>query len=104
MTTFRSSAYEALVAVLKSQREARGLSQTDVARALPKWLGFDYTTVNKIEHKRRNVSFVEVREIAKVLDTNIAALDLQAEAVEHALNSSYRPARRAKRRKAGRKG
>ncbi|MDB5608810.1 MAG: hypothetical protein JWP25_5710, partial [Bradyrhizobium sp.] len=103
MTTFRSNAYDALVAVLISQRKAKGLSQIDVANALPKWLGFDSTTVNNIEHGRRNVSFVEAREIAKVLRITIAALDSQAKAVEQALNSSYRSVRRVKGTKARRK-
>lgn len=93
MASFRTGAYDAFVAVLISQRNSLNLSQTDVARALPKWLGFDFTTVNKIEHRRRNVSFVEARELAKVLKTTLGDLDQQAQAVEQALITAGRPSR-----------
>jgi hypothetical protein len=34
--------------------------------------------LNKVEHKTRNVSFIEVRELAEVLRTAIAELDATA--------------------------
>ncbi|MBS0416684.1 MAG: helix-turn-helix transcriptional regulator [Proteobacteria bacterium] len=91
MTTFRSRAYDAFVDALKSRRDDLKLSQMDLAAKLPKWLGFDHTTVNKIEHRRRNVSFVEARELAKVLKTSITQLDKNARAIQKGLSSAGRP-------------
>jgi transcriptional regulator with XRE-family HTH domain len=103
MASFRSAAYDAFVAVLISQRESLNLSQTDVAKALPRWLGFDFTTVNKIEHRRRNVSIIEGRELARVLKTTVGDLDQKAQAVEQAMIAAGRPSRPAKRKKPRRK-
>ena len=80
--TFRNGAYDALVEALKARREALGLSQLAVAAAMPKWLGFDHTMLNKIEHKTRNVSFIEARELAKTLRTTVAELDATAAELE----------------------
>ena len=79
---FRNGAYDALVEALRARREALGLSQMGVAAALPKWLGLDHTMLNKIEHKTRNVSFIEVRELAKVLRTPVAEIDATAAELE----------------------
>jgi hypothetical protein len=64
---------------------------------MPKYLGWDHTILAKVENGRRNVSFVEVRELAKILETNLAGLDLAVEALE---NANYQAARgdRHKRR------
>jgi transcriptional regulator with XRE-family HTH domain len=80
--TFRNGAYDALVEALKARRGALGLSQIAVAAAMPKWLGFDHTMLNKIEHKTRNVSFIEARELARVLRTTVAELDATAAELE----------------------
>ena len=79
---FRNGAYDALVEALRTRREALGLSQMAVAAAMPNWLGFDHTMLNKIEHKVRDVSFIEVRELAKILQTTIAELDATATELE----------------------
>ena len=90
--TFRNGAYDALVEALRARRESLGLSQLQVAAAMPKWLGFDHTMLNKIEHKTRNISHVEARELAKVLRTTIAEIDAQAAQLEAGRRLTAAPA------------
>ena len=63
---------------------------------MPKYLGWDHTTLAKIEKGRRNVSFVEARELARVLGTNLAGLELAVDALESASHeaTSGKPRRR----------
>jgi len=68
-----------------------------VASRLPDWLGFDYRTVHKIEKKRRDVSFVEVQELAKALETTVAAVDRQSKAIAVARGKTFLPEQLAKR-------
>ena len=96
---FRNGAYDALVEALMTRREALGLSQIEVAAALPKWLGLDNTMLNKIEHKVRDVSFIEVRELAKVLRTTIAKLDATASELEAGRSHPVTEARGKRARK-----
>ncbi|HEY4215017.1 MAG TPA: helix-turn-helix transcriptional regulator [Steroidobacteraceae bacterium] len=84
MTSFRNGTHAALIAVLISQRKALKFTLRTVAARMPKYLGWDHTTLVKVEKGRRNVSFVEARELAKVLETNLAGLDLAVEALENA--------------------
>jgi transcriptional regulator with XRE-family HTH domain len=91
---FRNGAYDALTEALKARREELGLTQLDVVAALPRWLGLDNTMLNKIEHKTRNVSHIEVRELARVLKTTVAELDEMAgklEAGRHLPLNAKRP-------------
>ena len=97
--TFRNGAYDALVEALKARREAIGLSQLAVAAAMPKWLGFDHTMLNKIEHKTRNVSHIEVRELAKVLRITVAELDKTAAELERGRSHPVTVARAKRPRK-----
>jgi len=96
---FRNGAYDALVEALKARREAMGLSQIDVAAALPGWLGLENTMLNKIEHKTRDVSFVEARELAKVLGLDVAKLDAMAVELETGRHLPVTPARAKRARK-----
>jgi hypothetical protein len=84
MTSFRNGTHAALVAVLISQRKALKLTLRTVAARMPKYLGWDHTTLVKIEKGRRNVSFVEARELARILGTNLAGLEVAVEALESA--------------------
>lgn len=84
MTSFRNGTHAALTAVLISQRNALKLTLRTVAARMPKHLGWDHTTVAKIEQGRRNISFVEARELAKVFGTNLAGLEVAVEALENA--------------------
>lgn len=74
----RTRAHDAVVTVLVAAREKAGLTQRDVADRLPAWLEWIYTTVAKVETGRRNLSFVEVREYAKVVGITIAVVDKRA--------------------------
>ena len=78
---------------LEARREEVGLSQMAVAAAMPKWLGFDHTMLNKIEHKTRNVSHIEVRELCKVLKLTVAQLDGRAGKLEAGLHLPVTPDR-----------
>jgi transcriptional regulator with XRE-family HTH domain len=84
MTSFRNGTHAALIAVLISQRKALKLTLRTVAGRMPKYLGWDHTTLVKVEKGRRNVSFVEARELARILGTNLAGLELAVEALESA--------------------
>jgi hypothetical protein len=86
MTSFRNGTHAALIAVLISQRKALKLTLRTVAGRMPKYLGWDHTTLVKVEKGRRNVSFVEARELARILGTNLAGLELAVEALESAKN------------------
>ena len=98
MTSFRNGTHAALVAVLISQRKALKLTLRTVAGRMPKYLGWDHTTLVKVEKGRRNVSFVEARELARILGTNLAGLELAVDALESANDqaTSGRPTRRRK--------
>lgn len=74
----RTRAHQAVVSVLVGAREKAGLTQRDVADRLPGWLEWLYTTVAKVETGRRNLSFVEVREYAKVVGIDVAIVDKRA--------------------------
>jgi transcriptional regulator with XRE-family HTH domain len=89
MTTFRNTTHAALIAVLSSQRKGLKLTVRSVAARMPKHLGWDHTTLVKIEKGRRNISFVETRELAPILELNIATIDLSMEALE---NANFTPA------------
>ena len=88
MTSFRNGTHVALLAVLKSQRKAQKLTLRTVAARMPTYLGWDHTTLVKVEKGRRNVSFVETRELARVLGTNLAALEVAVEALESATDQA----------------
>ena len=90
MTSFRNGTHAALVAVLISQRRALKLTLRAVASRMPKYLGWDHTTLVKVEKGRRNVSFVEARELARILGTNLAGLEVAVEALEGAQDQATR--------------
>jgi hypothetical protein len=73
-----------LLAVLISQRKVLKLTVRSVAARMPEHLGWDHTTLVKVEKGRRNISFVEARELARILETNLAGLDLAVETLESA--------------------
>jgi transcriptional regulator with XRE-family HTH domain len=93
---FRNRAYDALVEALKARREALKLSQIEVCKRLPKWLSFNHTKLNRVEHKTRGLSFVEARELANVLSITLKDLDGKALDSE-AARSHPIPRGRAKR-------
>ena len=57
----------AVVTVLQASRRAAGLTQRQLVERLPKWLGWDQTTLAKAETGRRRVDMVEIMEIEKAL-------------------------------------
>jgi transcriptional regulator with XRE-family HTH domain len=98
LTTFRNGTHAALLAVLISQRKARKLTVRSVAARMPEHLGWDHTTLVKVETGRRNISFVEARELARILGTNLSGLELAVEALESANYDATRGRGRRRRR------
>ena len=56
-----------IVTVLTASRREAGLTQRQLAKRLPPWLGWDHTTLGKVEAGRRRLDVVELMEIAKAL-------------------------------------
>jgi transcriptional regulator with XRE-family HTH domain len=97
LTSFRNGTHAALIAVLSSQRKALKLTLRTVAARMPRHLAWDHTTLAKVENGRRNISWVEARELAKILETNLAGLDLAVAALENANYVATSAPRRKKR-------
>ena len=57
----------AIATVLQASRREAELTQRDLVKLLPAWLGWDQPTVAKVETSRRRVDLVEFMEIAKAL-------------------------------------
>ena len=57
----------AIVSVLQASRREAGLTQRELVDRLPRWLGWDQTTLAKTETGRRRLDIVELVEIAKAL-------------------------------------
>lgn len=96
MPKFHTGSYDALIDVLETLRKAKKLTLRKVADRLPEWLGFDWSTLHKIEARRRDVSFVEVQELAKVYGSSVAEIDQQAGMIAAARMSGVQPRRRTR--------
>jgi transcriptional regulator with XRE-family HTH domain len=81
MASFRPETHKTFVALLIEQRKARKLSLRRVVSKLPDWMNFQFTTLQRIEAGARDVSYAELREIAQVLGTSVAALDLRVDEI-----------------------
>lgn len=57
----------AVITVLTASRREAGLTQRELADRLPSWLGWDHSTLAKVETGRRRLDLVEFLEIAKAL-------------------------------------
>lgn len=93
----RTRSHDAVVSVLVAARIKSGLTQREVANRLPAWLGWTNTTLAKAETGRRYVSFVEVREIAKVVGTDIARVDRDAADLAAGRRASMAPKKKKRR-------
>jgi hypothetical protein len=100
MPVLGTRAHEALIAVLIMARESEGLTQREVIPRLPKWLGWEQSTLAKVETGRRVVAFEEVQALCEVYGTNVATIELQAAAYESAMSHTVRvkPAKPRKKR------
>jgi transcriptional regulator with XRE-family HTH domain len=90
MAVLGSRAHEALIAVLIMARESEGLTQRDVIKRLPAWLGWQQSTLAKAETGRRVLAFEEVKALCTVYGTTVAAIELQADAYEAAMSHTVR--------------
>lgn len=59
--------HRAIMTVLTASRREANLTQRELADRLPAWLGWDHSTVAKVESGRRRLDLVEFMEIAKAL-------------------------------------
>lgn len=57
----------AVATILQASRREADLTQRELVERLPKWLGWDQTTLAKVETGRRRLDLVEFMEIAKAL-------------------------------------
>jgi hypothetical protein len=84
MASFRPETHKTLIALIQQQRKAKKLSLRKVVARLPEWMNFQFSTLGKIERGVRDVSYAELREIARVIDTTVAALDQRVDEIEAA--------------------
>ena len=101
MAILGTRAHEALIAVLIIARESTGMTQREVIPRLPTWLGWEQSTLAKIETGRRVVAFEEVKALCEVYGTDVATIDAQAAAYEAAMAHTVRvkPVKAGKPRK-----
>ena len=71
-------------------RESAGLTQREVILRLPAWLSWEQSTLAKVETGRRVIAFEEVKVLCEVYGTNVAAIELQADAYEAAMSYTVR--------------
>jgi transcriptional regulator with XRE-family HTH domain len=64
----------AIVTVLTASRREAGLTQRQLVDQLPKWLGWDQTTLAKTETGRRRLDLVEFIELAKAMKLDAKTL------------------------------
>lgn len=57
----------AVATIVQASRREADLTQRELVERLPKWLGWDQTTLAKVETSRRRADLVELIEIAKAL-------------------------------------
>jgi transcriptional regulator with XRE-family HTH domain len=96
MASFRPETHKTLVSLLIEQRKAKKLSLRKVVSRLPEWMNFQFSTLGKIERGVRDVSYAELREIARVLGTSVAALDVRVDEIEAAKAKAARGTRKKK--------
>jgi transcriptional regulator with XRE-family HTH domain len=60
--------------VLIASRKEAGLTQRELAERLPQWLGWDDSTVAKVEKGRRRIDLVEFMEVAKAMKIKAGVL------------------------------
>ncbi|TIR25972.1 MAG: helix-turn-helix transcriptional regulator [Mesorhizobium sp.] len=65
-----STRHRMVAAALASQRRAKGMSQTEVAKVLGRHQPF----IANIESGERRVDLVELMDIAKIIDLDVVAL------------------------------
>jgi transcriptional regulator with XRE-family HTH domain len=76
--TLGSIRHEALIAILIAKREAAGLTQTELAKALGEYQSF----VARLESGERRVDVIELIQLAHVLQFDAAAVVCEVEQVK----------------------
>ena len=105
MPSFRPESHKVMAEQLRHRRKVvLKLSLEEVVDQLPKWMGFDFSTLARAERGVRKVSYPELRELAMVLKTTIGDLDAQVDFVLRAKKAAEQPqaklpSRAAKRKK-----
>jgi transcriptional regulator with XRE-family HTH domain len=74
MASFRPDTHKTLATLLRKTRREKRLSLARVASRLPTWMHFDHSKLGRVERGERDVSYAELREIAKAIETTIGDL------------------------------
>lgn len=92
MPSFRPESHKTMAEQLRHRRKVvLKLSLEEVVEQLPPWMGFDFSTLARLERGVRKVSYPELREIAIVLKTTIGELDAQVDFVLKARKAAELP-------------
>lgn len=81
MASFRPETHKTLVSLLIEKRKEKGLSLRNVTAKLPDWMGYQFSTLAKIERGERDISYAELRELAQVLGTDVTTLATRVEEI-----------------------
>lgn len=93
LKSFRPESHKTLVALLRQRRKDRQMTLKEVAAKVPTWMKFDFSKLARIERSVRNVSYAELREIAKALGTDVSTLSAQVEEIIRAKSGAGRKKR-----------
>jgi transcriptional regulator with XRE-family HTH domain len=92
MPSFRPDSHKTMAEQLRHRRKVvLRLSLEEAVEQLPKWMGFDFSTLARIERGVRKVSYPELRELAIVLETTVGELDAQVDLVLRARKTAEQP-------------
>jgi transcriptional regulator with XRE-family HTH domain len=83
-----------LIQLLREKRKAQRLSLEVVAARMPPWSHFDFSRLGRVERGTRDVTYQELREIAKAIGTSITELVGEVESILAAKSRVDRPRRK----------
>src|SRR4051812_262494 len=77
--SYRSPFHLALVELLKARRDHLKLSLEKTVERLPSWMGFNFSTLARVERVERDLSAQELRELSMALQSSIDQLSAEAD-------------------------
>ncbi len=75
--TIHSKNYKILIALLRSKREERGITQTQLSELL----GIEQTVLSKIETYERRLDIIELRSICAAMNISFIDFIIEAESL-----------------------
>ena len=79
--SYRSEAHKVLVGLLRQKRKAKHLSLEVAAARMPAWMHFDFSRLARVERGERDLTYQELREIAKVVGSTITEVVCEVETI-----------------------